>query len=294
MTQSARVAAQAKVNLLLHILGREVSGFHSIETVFLRLELADAVTVRVADGRSIDCDGPSLPPTGLGRAEDNLAFRAAAAYAGATGWPKGFAIELTKRIPVGGGLGGGSADAGAVLRALDAMSPVPLGPRLPALAASLGSDVAFMATDTPMALAWGRGERLLALPGLEPRPALLVTPDFAIATAEAYGWLSSDREQFTPTGAVLTASSLATWAGMATVATNDFEPVVSRRRPVIAHAVHALRSEGALIAMLSGSGSVVFGIFNGKPDAAGVHTPGGCSTLCTRTSDRVVRVELDQ
>src|SRR5256885_2106484 len=83
-----------------------------------------------------------------------------------TGWPDTFAIEITKRIPVGGGLGGGSADAGAVLRALDVLAPHPLGPRLPALAAELGADVPFMTLDAPFALGWSRGERLFVLPTL--------------------------------------------------------------------------------------------------------------------------------
>src|SRR3954471_8595902 len=113
MTGAARVVAQAKLNLLLRVLAREASGYHSIETVFLRLDLGDDVCVRITSGRSLECNGPAMPADGLGAVEKNLAFRAGLAYAEATGWPSGFSIELTKRIPVGGGLGGGSADAGA-------------------------------------------------------------------------------------------------------------------------------------------------------------------------------------
>src|SRR5215510_9881815 len=120
MSAEASVVAQAKVNLRLRVLARESSGFHSIETIFLRLDLGDDVRVRVRRAeRSIDCSGPAMPTEGLGAAEQNLAYRAAVAYADATGWPSGFAIEITKQIPVGGGMGGGSADAGAVLRVLD-------------------------------------------------------------------------------------------------------------------------------------------------------------------------------
>ena len=147
MSRIARVAAQAKVNLLLRVLAREDSGYHGIETIFLRLSLADDVVVRVGEdirGRSLDCDGDAIPEGGLGPAEDNLAYRAACAYGDATGWPSTFAIEVTKKIATGAGLGGGSADAGAVLRALDVMSPSPLGKRLAELAPSLGADVAFM------------------------------------------------------------------------------------------------------------------------------------------------------
>jgi 4-diphosphocytidyl-2-C-methyl-D-erythritol kinase len=123
----ARVAAQAKVNLRLRILAREASGYHQIETLFLRLALADDVVVRATSGaRSLDAAG-SVDARQLGPVERNLAWRAASAYSEVTGWPAGFAIELTKHIPVGGGLGGGSANAGAVLRALDARAPTPIG-----------------------------------------------------------------------------------------------------------------------------------------------------------------------
>src|SRR3954464_2154757 len=173
----ARVAAQAKVNLRLKILAQEVDGYHSIETIFARIDLADDVVVRVGKpGKSVDCKGADLGPV-----EKNLAYRAAVAYEAATGWPDNFAIEITKRIPVGGGLGGGSADAGAVLRSLDALSPHPLGPRLVTLAAELGADVSFLTLDVPTALAWSRGERLFPLPVLPPRAVIIVTPTTGIA-----------------------------------------------------------------------------------------------------------------
>src|SRR6185503_19581714 len=87
MTASARVLAQAKINLLLHVIAREASGYHSIETLFLRLDWGDDVRVRVASGRSLECAGSVIPPSGLGPVEKNLAYRAAVAYADATGWP---------------------------------------------------------------------------------------------------------------------------------------------------------------------------------------------------------------
>ena len=294
MTRSARVLAQAKINLLLRVLAREASGYHSIETVLLRLDLADEVRVRIGSGATLDCAGPALPPHGLGPAQANLAYRAARAYSDATGWPHGFAIEIVKRIPVGAGLGGGSADAGAVLRALDAMAPNPLGTRLIELAAPLGADVAFMTIESPMALAWGRGERLLPIRALAPHPALVVVPDFAIATADAYQWLAADRGSYVPTGGVIAPDSLATWESIATVAANDFERVVSPRYPAIAELVDELNSRDALLAMLSGSGSAVFGVFAEPPDAAAVTRETGATTIATRTSDRVARVEIEE
>jgi 4-diphosphocytidyl-2-C-methyl-D-erythritol kinase len=301
MSRSARVAAQAKVNLLLRVLAREASGYHSIETIFLRLALADDVVVRVGTdvhGRTLDCAGDAVPAEGLGETTANLAYRAACAYADATGWPSSFAIQLTKNIPAGAGLGGGSADAGAVLRALDALSPSPLGRQLPELAPALGADVAFMTIDSPMALAWGRGERLFPLPALASRPIVILVPSFAVATRDAYEWLAHDRGTYDARGGLLLPSALDTWEGIAAVAVNEFEPVVSRRHPAVTAYVDALRDAGALPAMMSGSGSAVFGVF-ADPQAAmaGIMTATqarpaeSARGVVVWTSERVERVE---
>ena len=135
--------AYAKINLLLRILAREASGYHSIETLFQRLALHDVVHVRVGSmAPSLSCAGPSMPDSGLGPVEQNLAWRAAMAYTAAAAWDTGWEIAIDKHIPVGGGLGGGSADAAAVLRALETMCPSPLGAaRLLAVAGTLGADV---------------------------------------------------------------------------------------------------------------------------------------------------------
>lgn len=300
MTRTARVAAQAKINLLLRVLARESSGFHSIETIFLRLGLTDDIVVRVGDaihGRTLDCGG-KLPDGGLGDTKDNLAYRAACAYAEATGWPSTFAIELTKDIPTGAGLGGGSADAGAVLRALDALAPSPLGRRLVELAPALGADVAFMTIDSPTALAWGRGERLLPLPALAPRPVVVVIPSFAVSTKDAYGWLAHDRGTYESRAALLTPTELDTWEGIAAIAVNDFEPVVSRRHPAVAAYVEAMRGAGALPAMMSGSGSAVFGVFAdpqsaliGVVTATQARAEESARGVVVWTAERVERVE---
>ena len=292
MTSAARVVAQAKVNLLLRVLAREASGYHSIETVFLRLDLGDGVQVRTKpSGRSVDCAGPAMPAAGLGPAEKNLAFRAAVAYQEATGWPTGFAIEIDKRIPVGAGLGGGSADAGGVLRCLDALAPNPLGRHLSHIAASLGSDVPFMTLESPMALGWSRGERLHPLRRVEPRPVAVLKPAFSIATADAYGWLAADRGSYVPVATVIEPDDLATWESVSAIATNDFQSVVGRRHPEMLEMVDDLASRGALLSLLAGSGSAVFGVFSEPPDAGPIARDNECDVLITRTSDRVVQVE---
>ena len=292
MTSAAQVVAQAKVNLVLRVLAREASGYHSIETVFLRLDLGDGVHVRATpSGRAVDCAGPAMPEGGLGPAEKNLAYRAAVAYQEATGWPAGFSIEIDKQIPVGAGLGGGSADAGAVLRCLDALAPTPLGPHLVELAAPLGSDVPFTTIGSPMALGWSRGERLHPVRPLEPRPVAVLKPPFAVATADAYGWLAADRGSYAPSASVIEPEALATWEAVGTLATNDFQRVVGGRHPDLLEMVDDLTSRGALLSMLAGSGSAVFGVFSGPPDAAAIARDNGCDVLMTRTSDRVVQVE---
>src|SRR4051812_42091181 len=108
---STRAYAHAKINLLLRILGRDAQGYHGIETLFQALDLADIVDVELQNSeRVLSCDGPAMPAGGLGATEDNLATRAAAAYCDATHWSTGWNISIEKNIPVGGGLGGGSAD----------------------------------------------------------------------------------------------------------------------------------------------------------------------------------------
>ena len=285
----ARVAAQAKINLRLKILAREADGYHSLETIFARIDLADDVVVRVGgSGRSIDCNGAE----NLGPVERNLAYRAALAYADATGWPDAFSIELGKRIPVGGGLGGGSADAGAVLRALDAMSPHPLGPRLITLAAELGSDVPFVTIESPFALAWSRGERLMPLPTLPWRTVVIITPSKGIATADAYRWVAESRSGFTPTAFLIDSASLRDWARMASIATNDFDSVVFSRFPDLGKAALTMRQHGAQISILAGSGSSVIGIFDNQQAAKEALDATAMAGLITRTATQVVPVQL--
>ncbi|HEU4641406.1 MAG TPA: 4-(cytidine 5'-diphospho)-2-C-methyl-D-erythritol kinase [Gemmatimonadaceae bacterium] len=287
--RAARVTAHAKINLGLRILAREAGGYHGLETVFARIALGDLLTVRVdTTGRSLDCAGADVGPT-----ERNLAWRAALAFADATGWPRGFAIELRKCVPVGGGLGGGSADAGAVLRALAALAPhAPSEEELLRLAISLGSDVPFLTLASPMALAWGRGERMLRLSPLPERPVALVSPDFAVSTADAYAWLAASRGAWAPQPLALDADALGSWESLAPLVTNDFEVPVSLRHPEIARIIDGLHRAGASIARLSGSGSTVFGIFPAPPvaEALARELPG--RVMLTRTLERVTPVEL--
>lgn len=270
MPAVARVVAQCKVNLLLRIHAREAGGYHTLETVFCRLALGDDVEVRVDDSgaRSLDVRGADTGPV-----EQNLAWRAALAFQARAAWPAGFAIAIDKRIPVGGGLGGGSADAGAVLRALNALAPRPLPePELLALALPLGSDVPFLATTAPLALAWSRGERMLALPALPARRVVLATFADGVPTADAYRWLAESRPEWRPAPTLMDPRRLASWEGIAEQATNDFEPVVFARRPELGNVRAALAGDpqagelpGAVMTLMSGSGATVFRVDEGEP-----------------------------
>lgn len=287
---SARVAAQAKVNLALRILAREIGGFHQIETLFQRLALADQVMVRESAGRTLDVRfTDATRAADLGPMEQNLAWRAADAYAAVAGWPSGFAIEIDKQIPVGGGLGGGSADAAAVLRALDALARRPLGTAaLIAIAARLGADVAFLASASELALAWGRGDRLLDLPPLPAARVLLVVPDFGVNTALAYGALAARRAAINASAGAAWRSprAIGGWSAVAADAVNEFEDVIFALHPQLA----AVRAQLAVLpqarmALMSGSGSTLFAVLHGDtatPELTAL--PAGWRTLHTATA----------
>ncbi len=269
-----RIAAQAKLNLHLRVLSREESGFHSIETLFHRIDLADDLVVEAGNGgRTIEVSGASVGPV-----ESNLAWRAAVAYAEHTGWPSGFRIELTKKIPAGAGLGGGSADAAAVLRALNSMAPKPVGtPGLLRLASTLGSDVPFLAGNSVMALAWGRGDRMLPLHPLSRHDVLLMSPAFSVSTADAYRWLDERRERLRDSDGpepvdpiVLDPINLSTWTSIARFARNDFEAPVAEKFPELRDYLDRLRSSRAVLSGMTGSGSTIFGILDAPPDYAKV------------------------
>ncbi len=301
---AARVLAQAKINLFLRVLTREASGFHQIETLFARIALGDEVVVRVdTDERALRFTGDALPQEGLGPLTSNLAWRAAIAFSDAAGWPAGFSITIEKRIPVGGGLGGGSADAGGVLRALNALAPEPLSSeQLLQLAASLGSDTPFLTQDvSPFALAWGRGERLMSLSPLSERSVMLFVFGHGVPTKDAYGWFA--RTPTPPHGpTLLDPHRLSLWSEVAARAHNDFESVVLPRFRLIELTLSGARKGIAsgdfgedAVALLSGSGSSVFLAMRDHTERKSnwmFPLSAGVKVVRTQTSARVEPVEL--
>nr|MBA3846538.1 4-(cytidine 5'-diphospho)-2-C-methyl-D-erythritol kinase [Planctomycetota bacterium] len=168
------ISAPAKVNLHLEVLGRRGDGFHALETIFQTLELADEVSVELVpgpDGIVLTCDDPTLPTDAR-----NLAWRAAEAFRARRPVAGRCDVHLRKRIPAGAGMGGGSSDAAAVLRALSALvSAPPSSDELAAIAAELGSDVPFFLTGGT-AHALGRGEIITPLADLPRLPLTVLKP----------------------------------------------------------------------------------------------------------------------
>jgi 4-diphosphocytidyl-2-C-methyl-D-erythritol kinase len=261
---SVTVPAPAKINLFLRIFAREADGFHGLETLFCLVSLADTVQAERREERGVSIEVEGVDP---GPPEQNLAVRAATMVLEATGHRFGAHLRLTKRIPVRAGLGGGSSDAAAALHAVNSLAhgAVPRHELLQ-LGARLGSDVPFFVTGAPLALAWGRGERLFRLPPLPPAPALLITPASGVDTAEAYGWLDQVRGDARRGAVALDLDALSHWGDIGRMAGNDFESAVFERVPGVRAAFEALAGTRPLVCRLSGSGSALFAVYRNARD----------------------------
>ncbi|MDA0337100.1 MAG: 4-(cytidine 5'-diphospho)-2-C-methyl-D-erythritol kinase, partial [bacterium] len=262
--------AHAKINLGLKVLSPRQDGFHDLLSIFQAVSLCDTIAVTLATDMSLSCSDASLP-----MAADNLAWRAAELYHRETGIG-GCHIELTKVIPAGAGRGGGSADAAAILRALDRLAQKPLGlARLAELGAEIGSDVPFAVRGGTM-LVEGRGERLSpqAWTTAPDWWYLLVCPPAPVATDWAYRQLRLTRETrglsnpspyanlvSSARGGYLDARKL--WS----VLENDFQPLVEETKPIVARASQLLADTAPLAQSMSGSGSTVYGIYDDRTAA---------------------------
>jgi 4-diphosphocytidyl-2-C-methyl-D-erythritol kinase len=281
------ISAHAKANLFLRVLAREAAGFHTIETLFTLLELHDRLEVeRVDSGIALTVEGADTGPT-----EENLAHRAARMVLDATGHRFGVRMHLLKRIPVQAGLGGGSSDGAAALHAVNRLANDAV-PRHEILqyATRLGADVAFLASGAPLALAWGRGERLFRLPAPPAAPALVVVPDFGISTAGAYQLLDAGRATEAPRGSVaLDLDAFSTWGGIGRLGGNDFEAPLFGKTPVLRELFERLAATRPLLARLSGSGSALLAIYKSERerDAAALEMAGPDRQL-VKTSTRAI------
>lgn len=262
-------AALAKINLGLHVLRRRPDGYHDLETVFLRIGWADALTAEAGDTLSLSCSDPTLTTR-----EDNLVMKAARLLAQEADIAAGARLHLDKHLPMGAGLGGGSSDAAAALRLLDRLWQLGLpDERLRALAAQLGSDVPFFLGPSA-AYATGRGEQLAPLLDPEtddvyqlPFALVVVVPPVHVATAEAYRLVTPDAEDRPDLRTLVLSNDLDRWQ---VELTNDFEAPLFRAHPSIAAVKQLLLDAGAGYAAMSGSGSAVYGVFEdaGTAEAA--------------------------
>lgn len=277
--------APAKINFGLRIVGRRADGYHLLESVFAPIDLHDDVqlVIEPSDRTRVDIEvalTASLPqggghaiPTGPG----NLAYRAAETFLRAAGLTCRVRLGLVKRIPAGGGLGGGSSDAGAVLRGLSHLFPGALPPQaLADLALSLGADVPFFLDPGP-ALVQGVGEQIEALAEFPPLSLLLAHPGEALPTPEVFRAWDALAPALTPSPAGSTLRALsALLAGdladarvlagaLGELLENDLERAAVRLCPPVGRLQERLSKAGALATGMSGSGATVFGVF---PDAA--------------------------
>lgn len=247
--------APAKLNLALHVRERRADGYHELETLFAFVEAGDVVRVEAADEASFEVAGPFAGS--LWGERDNLVTRAAARFAEAFGGGP-WAITLDKHLPVASGIGGGSADAAATLRALGKLQGVPVE-KLFAIADALGSDVpACLLGQT--AIGRGRGEQLEVVDGAPGVPVLLVNPGVGVSTAEVFArWDGVDRGPL-PEGRM---------GAIVHDGRNDLEAPARAIAPEIDEVLDVLGGQpGALMARMSGSGATCFALFERREDCA--------------------------
>ena len=293
MRQAVSIRAPAKVNLLLRVLGPRGDGFHELETIFQAIDFSDELTVELAgDSVELEVTGADLGPI-----TDNLAVRAAEAFRRVAGLETGVRIRLAKHIPAGAGLGGGSSDAAAVLRALQHLTGEAVAAQaLSTIGAELGSDVPFFLCGSPLALARGRGEDLSPWPPLPVAHVVVVCPPVHVATADAYAALSRSRlSTVVSTRADLDAAPT-NWESVVELARNDFESVVADRHPEVRAARESLSNSGMQMVMLSGSGAACFGFARGAKEAEStadrLSAELGWRVKATRSLDEVPSISL--
>lgn len=285
-----RARACAKINLTLRVLGIRADGYHELRTTFQSLALHDSLTFTATSGPfRIVSNDPACPVD-----ETNLVWKAAARLwtaAGRRGEPGGVTVRIDKRVPVQAGLGGGSSDAAAALRALRVLWRLDAGDEvLEAIGRELGADVAFF-LEGGTVLGVERGDLLFPLVDAPRAWVVLARPDFGVSTKDAYGWWDAAWRA----GAEHTRTSRPTrparpgrpsrkdeW-------TNDLQGPVVERHPGIGRLVRTLVRHGAQFAAMSGSGSAVFGLFADRATAQHAATAVGSrtvSTWVTRTTSR--------
>jgi 4-diphosphocytidyl-2-C-methyl-D-erythritol kinase len=267
MERTIRIKARAKVNLFLEVTRRRPDGYHDLATLFARVGLADELALRRSAAPGIELEVENSPP-GL-KQEDNIVHKAAVRFFAAFGLEPAVAIKLVKRVPVGAGLGGGSADAAAALLGLGQLYRLPASAsgRLMKIAASVGSDVPFFMLDAVMAEGYGRGEKLKTLKPAGRLPhVVLVYPGVPVYTKEVYGNLKLGA----PADIERRKANLRRLCGLlrrggfgaehAGLLFNRLEAKVLPRHKEVRRAKEELLGLGADAVLMSGSGATVFAL----------------------------------
>ena len=281
------VGAPAKINLNLRIVGRRADGFHELRTLLQSIQLHDTLVFRPRSGpMTVRSRTPGVP-----KDRANLVWKSAGvlwAALGRPGTPRGVAVSIRKTIPMAAGLGGGSSDAASALRGLCELWGV--SPRLPwlrAVASRVGSDVPFF-LQGGAAVGEGRGERIRRVGELEPFWVVLAVPRFGVSTAEAYRWFDADVQ--TQPGRRPSGALPRGWRHrMGAALGNDLQMAVASKYPEIRLMVERLSGSGAAVAAMTGSGSVVFGLYvhrSAAEKARRLARRPGWRTIVTRTANR--------
>ncbi len=269
-----KIKAPAKINLALWILGRRPDGYHEILTLFMKLPLFDEVFITEAEELKVFCKGC---PSG----KDNIVFKAIQLLGDELGRKFNVEVRISKKIPMGGGLGGGSSDAAAVLKALNRIYDLGLSlQEMQNIGAQLGADIPFFLLESPMAVGRGKGE---ILEPVEIQPTFhvkLFCPQIHISTAWAYSQASL-KKSFTPKSiaesklqGLLNAFRTKDWQNLRNFVENDFEKVLSSEFPEMKRLIEKVKAEkGAIAAGLSGSGACCFSIFEAHSQMVELVTP---------------------
>ena len=250
------IQSPAKINLYLKVTGKRTDGYHNLNTLMCCIDLHDSIRISFGKtGITIHCSHPDVP-----KDESNLACRAAKLFLDTIGSRDGVHLDIEKRIPIGAGLGGGSSNAAAVLKALNTHYGGPVSQAdLLAMGKMLGADVPFFIYGKP-AVATGIGDILTPCPYLEPFPVVLIYPSVPVSTAEVYKKLNL---RLTKTKKINTRFLFEQNRGRDAFQFlfNDLEPVASIICPDIEAAKASLLRHNAMAALMTGSGSAVFGLF---------------------------------
>ena len=263
---SSTFEAYGKLNLTLDVLKKRPDGFHEMKMIMQTVSLCDRITLELDTGKPWQCTcSESAVPTG----EGNLAYRAAKLFYEKTEREdKGLSIHIEKHIPMQAGMAGGSADAAAVLHGLNTCCGYPLTfDELTALGEKLGADVPYCLLGGT-ALAEGKGEKLTSLPFMPECTYLLIKPEFSVSTAELFSELDHENNVIHPdTDSAICALCDGDLPALARLCANSFQPLLEKSHPEIRAICEKLLSSGALGASLTGTGSVVFGIFGERESA---------------------------